>query len=526
MHKAAIYLRSSKDRSDVSIDAQRRELKELAKAKDLSVIEEFEDAVESGKDENRPGFQQLLMKIKSPQRRWDHLLALDTSRIARNQYLAHALHYECEKRGIKILYSKIPETGGVVDVMIRSVMQAFDQLHSLMSKEKGLAGMAENVKQGFRAGGRAPMGYLLKHFDTGAIRDGEAVKKSKLIPDPDKASLMRDYLQQRARGISRARAQSESGLKDLKATTLVGVEWNALTYAGHTVWNVQNEKLSSGGYKSGTKRKARTEWVMQNDTHEALITTEEAESVLLQLENSPHGKGARVRDSGFVLTGLMKNSKGDRWYGCDGIYYRINHGKRIPKDQLEKAIIGQIMSDLASKEFIQELTENTRRANPEPKRENLNLLTSQAADLQKQIERLGLILIQENSPPKFLVNQMKTLEEKLEETTEEIEQLKQENNAVCALSNITEADVEKIIQGLVKNTDLLDQGALKEFLRSVIDYILLDQRLLSDQEPVLTCELHYRINTGNNLASPRGSKPIAGNTITGQRSFETPLQRH
>lgn len=148
MDSAALYLRSSKDRHDVSLDAQRRELIALAKARNLTIVETFQDAVESGKDDQRPGFQTLLRRMKDKDRSWTFLLALDTSRIARNQYLAHALHFECEKRGIKVLYAKVPETNTVMDVVIRAVMQSFDELHSLMSKEKGLGGMAENVRQG------------------------------------------------------------------------------------------------------------------------------------------------------------------------------------------------------------------------------------------------------------------------------------------------------------------------------------------------------------------------------------------
>ena len=177
MQHAATYVRSSKDRHDISLDAQRRELSDLAKSRQLLIVEEFADAVESGKDDQRPGFQALLRRLKAPDRAWTYLLALDTSRIARNQYLAHALHYECEKRGIKVVYAKIPETNTIMDVVIRSVMQAFDQLHSLMSREKGLAGMAENVRQGWRAGGRAPIGYRLERVPTGAVRDGAPVAK-------------------------------------------------------------------------------------------------------------------------------------------------------------------------------------------------------------------------------------------------------------------------------------------------------------------------------------------------------------
>ena len=223
MLKGALYLRSSKDRSDVSIDAQRHELLGLAKSRQIVVVSEFSDAVESGKDDRRPGFQEMLAQLKAKDRKWNCLLALDTSRIARNQYIAHVFHYECEKRNIKVIYAKIPETGEGIDIVIRSIMQAFDQFHGIMSKEKGLAGMAENVRQGFRAGGSAPMGYDLEEFPTGAVRDGVPVTKTKLKPNAD-AEKIGTYLLLRADGYTRVKAKEIASLSSVNDTTLLGVE--------------------------------------------------------------------------------------------------------------------------------------------------------------------------------------------------------------------------------------------------------------------------------------------------------------
>ena len=61
--KAALYLRSSKDRADVSIDAQRRQLLALAATRNLIVVTEYVDSVESGKDTDRPGFQHLIARV-------------------------------------------------------------------------------------------------------------------------------------------------------------------------------------------------------------------------------------------------------------------------------------------------------------------------------------------------------------------------------------------------------------------------------------------------------------------------------
>jgi hypothetical protein len=63
MQRAVLYLRSSKDRHDVAIEVQRRELTELARARGYVVAGEFADVVESGKDEDRPGLQALLAEL-------------------------------------------------------------------------------------------------------------------------------------------------------------------------------------------------------------------------------------------------------------------------------------------------------------------------------------------------------------------------------------------------------------------------------------------------------------------------------
>lgn len=155
--RAALYLRSSKDRSDVSIDAQRRELAQIAAQRGYIVVAEFADAVERADDWDRPGFAKMLHALADPARQWKVLLVLDASRLARNDELLGAtIRHECKKRGVAIEYAKFPSINPISDLMVQSVDQMFARLHSMMSREKGLAGMAENIRQGYRAGGVAP----------------------------------------------------------------------------------------------------------------------------------------------------------------------------------------------------------------------------------------------------------------------------------------------------------------------------------------------------------------------------------
>src|SRR5690349_9433612 len=98
--QAALYLRSSKDRSDVSIDAQRRELARLAGERGYAVVEEYADVVESGKDDQRAGFQKLLKDLKARTRLWSAVIVYDTSRIARRRYISVNFDHDCQRLGV------------------------------------------------------------------------------------------------------------------------------------------------------------------------------------------------------------------------------------------------------------------------------------------------------------------------------------------------------------------------------------------------------------------------------------------
>ncbi|HNA86396.1 MAG: recombinase family protein [Rhodocyclaceae bacterium] len=495
MNKAALYLRSSKDRSDVSIDAQRRELSDLAKAKQLVVTEEFSDAVESGKDDQRPGFQALLRSLKDPKRSWDCILFLDTSRLARNQYLAHAFHFECERKGIKIIYAKVPETNTAMDTVIRAVMQAFDQLHSMMSREKGLAGMAENVKQGFRAGGRAPFGYKLEKIATGAIRDGEPVTKSRLMFD-ENAPKIGVYLKKRAEGVSRRIAADAAGLEQ-PASTLIGFEQNALVYAGHTVWNVNSERLAGGGYKGGMKRKPRSEWVIQHDTHEALISTEEAERLVAALERQ---RPTDYRtDGAYLLTGFLVDTDGKKWTGSGDGAYRLGKGKRIAQHLIESAVIERVIADVDSDAFVNDLLREAQKIDPVRPDERLPAIQRELNDISKKIGRCANLAAETDKPRVFL-DQIEVLERKREALLAEANGIDEEAKAIQALQALTKADIRSALSSLMEELRQEDRDALKEALSAIVEKITLDS-------VTLACQITYRLATGEIMASPRGFEP-------------------
>ena len=501
---AAIYLRSSKDRKDVSIDAQRRELQNLATSQGIIVVKEYSDVVESAKDENRPGFQRLLSDLKSSSRTWTTLLVVDTSRLSRRRYMAQVFKHEAKKRNIQILYSKLPESDPIADMVIVGVMEVFDELHSLMSKEKGLAGMAENVRQGYRAGGRAPKGYQLEKIPTGAIREGEAVTKSKLELSKD-APVIARYLKMRAQGISRTRILNELDL-GIAQTSVVDMEWNALTYAGHTVWNVRNEKTKGIGYKGGTKRKPRSEWIIAENTHKALITTEEAEMILAQLEQSSNSRGRRTPAS-YLLTGILKTPNGDPWYGNGHDSYapkvkQSTKNRQVSQQRLEKAVLTQVVKDLHSPTFVKTLTREATKYREAHRADPARDLRAEISEMERRISKMmGMASELENPAP--ALREIDKLEQARNVQLSEIRRLEAEYTAASMLDDISEAKVKQFLLGIAEDIDSLSKESLKEFLSNLIGQVTLDPATHE-------CQIDYRIavDLRNKVASPRGVEPL------------------
>lgn len=498
-NRATLYLRSSKDRSDVSIDAQRRDLQALAEKLNLIIVSEFSDAVESGKDNNRPGFQALFTEMCSSKRPWSKILVLDTARLSRRRVNAIVFEeIEAKRRNVSIIYKSLPDSDPITDMLLKSILQAMDEWHSLTSKQKGLAGMAENVKQGFRAGGRAPFGYDLEKFNTGAIRDGEPVTKTKLKPNAD-AKAIAEYLTDKASGVSRANSKKKTGIT-IPDTTLISIEWNALTYAGHTVWNVHNERTEDG-YATGAKRRPRNEWVIQKNTHEALITDNQAETILSKLIDK---NTRRSTPATYLLTGLLQTQDGQPWHGDGtGTYYRLGKGKKVRCDALDALVLRKIRDDIASPEFISRVTKAVKASlKPEMQASTEKELRSEFQRINKKIDSLAAMLA-DTSAPAAILRQIEKYEIERGSVLSKIENIEAQAAQAKVINLLTERDVRSAIEHNIDAIETLDRENLKEMLSKLIDSVILN--------PLdLTCSLNYRINLkrGDNMASPRGFDAI------------------
>ncbi len=504
---AAIYLRSSKDRSDMSISAQRRDLQKLAMDRRLEIVDEYTDVVESAKSEHRPSFQRLLADLKSTSRRWGTILFLDTSRLSRRRYVAQVFRHEARKRGVELVFAKVPETDAISQVILESVLEAMDEVHSLMSREKGLAGMAENVRQGYRAGGRAPRGYQLKTVGTGTVREGQVVTKSVLQPNGDASTVAR-YLKARAQGRPRPQIKRELSIP-WSYSSLIAMEWNALTYAGHTVWNRHNEVNPGGGYKGGKKMRPREEWHIKEDTHPALITQDEAEGLLEQLEHSAHGEAvsrARRGLSNHLLSGLLRTPDGRRWEGWSQNYrlkrVKGDKGRYVQKEAADRAVVDQIVADMSSEDFIDALYAEAKREARAVEPDRARPLREELRLVERQIEKAMSLALQLNNPAPAM-RKVNELEARRQTLNEEIAQIEQDGAVRDALGSMNREDVVQLVRTLAVEIGEAERPRLKGVLQAAVEQITLDPGNLH-------CRIHYRIAAGRTLdmASPRGFEPL------------------
>lgn len=292
------------------------------------------------------------------------------------------------------------------------------------------------------------------------------------------------------------------------ATTLIGIEWNALTYAGHTVWNVHAER-QGGGYVGGSKRRPRSEWVIQRDTHAALITDDEAEQLLGRLElqskaRTSKASAQRDRDSAALLGGLLYAPDGTKWWS-ESDRYRWEHNGRslsISRSAIEAQVIDQVLEDLASPGFAPALVHATRASlasDTDPTA--LRRISNEVTDLATQISRT-MDLATQLADPAPALRKVEELECRRAERALQLQQLQAEAERASWISKVGIADVARMLAGIAADAKEAGRGEmLRPVILSVVDRVEVDPQTLSGS-------ICYRVaapESGVKLASPQGS---------------------
>ena len=241
MINSLIIARSSMDRHEVSCSSQIHEMREelLKRGERIVKVLEFSKTTHTEFLED-PVFQDLLTEVKSKNRSWSKIWFYDTARVSRNRLKAQALKAFLKNHEVTVEFLKLPKTGiEAMDNVLEGILESFDQMLSDFSRAGAIRGQKQNIRDGYRAGGRPPFGYQLKKHSVAINRDKEEIYKTTLVPNPDTFVFAREFLQRRGRGESRRSIcrdfmergiKSPSGQKKWYSSSGKSIEENVLVY--------------------------------------------------------------------------------------------------------------------------------------------------------------------------------------------------------------------------------------------------------------------------------------------------------
>lgn len=489
--KAALYIRTSKEHiGGNSIDSQRKMLHDFATTRGLEVVAEYVDAATSGGGIKRQGLLDMYSDLCAADRAWDTLLVVDTARLARNVGIATAIRLAAKTHGVSILYSLFKDAQPN-DVFL-TVLHITDQIALEQCEIKCTGGVEVSLEQGYRGGGRAPRGYRLVNIRTGRITMGAPETKTRLEPNDD-AEVIGQYLKGRAAGRRRIDLKTELKLHYTQSS-LIDIEWNALTYAGHTVWNRHNPHIKGEGYKGGVKHRSLGEWKIIKNTHPALITEDEAERILAYLYATEYSVYSGRKESGnYLLAGFLTTSTGRNWQSDGHGFYRVHtddggKARSLKMQELEEMIFDWVAKDIVAKEFGSEV--HTRLDRSARKRSDASRgLLIRVLQLHAESARNAAVKMlggdRSEYPELQMLDHLQSPAKVTDRPGEMLVSLQSQATLDEELNAASEAEMQALMARISRQlSSRADNSQVKLLLSSLIEKIVLDPGMLA-------CEIHY-----------------------------------
>lgn len=179
---AVVYARYSSHRQgEQSIEGQLAEAKKYAETHCLTIIHEYIDRAQTGRNDNREQFQ--LMLADAAKRAFDALIVWKTDRIGRNKEEIALNKYHLKKNGVKIHYiaEMIPDTPE--GIILEAVIEGMAAYYSEQLSQNIRRGQRASAAKAQSTGGNRPLGYKTGP-DKRFIIDPETAPTVKLVYDP------------------------------------------------------------------------------------------------------------------------------------------------------------------------------------------------------------------------------------------------------------------------------------------------------------------------------------------------------
>ena len=477
---AVIYCRVSSARQaeeELPIQSQLDACRIKAEKLGAIVLDEFLDEGISAKNDKRPAFQSAIATCEASD--VDFFITWSTSRFARNKLDASLYKSKLKKCGTKMVYVTVEiDTESDEGFILDSISEMMDELYSRQVSKDTKRSLINNAKKGNRNGGRAPFGYDL-------VPNPENPKRRILAINENEAKVVRKIFDYKSKDLIGSKSIAlllneigftNRGKKWAKNTILYLL--NNEAYIGVTVFNRKNRLGGSN---------PESEWI-RTHSHESIISQEQFNRVKEMKKQETNNNQTSSSQSECLFTGLLKcecgakittetatgrGKKRYKYYVCSAQKSgkKKKHFDRIPTDEFDTWLMGNISKSIFNKETIAEIAQKTKlkiQNMDKTTASNVKLFTNQINKLKQEVENLWQEIESGNSPDsRKAFKRINEKDERIEILKEDLVKIKTPKE-LPNLSKVSPETITKFMEKMLKETSLAKK---RGFLSTFIDKI-------------------------------------------------------
>lgn len=406
--RAAGYVRVSTDRQmteGLSIQDQKAQIRRYADAKDIEIVEFFEEA-HTATEESRPQLQEMLFRARDPAHPYDYIIVYHTSRFARNNIERALTEKQLRRHDVAVLSVTLDVSGSEAQIdFIKTVIGGIDELHSRQIGENTVRCMKENARQGFFNGSKPPFGYDAISTD----QKSRSGFKKKLVVNAEEAAVVRRIFVLSAKGDNGRLLGVKSIASKLSKE---GISRRGRKWTLQEVHRTLRNTTYIGNYltfrRNAKERKdhPKSEWILSN------VPSIVDEDLFAEVQRTLGDRrisnpAAKAEQSRALLTGIAKcglcgcpmmivsgKSGQYRYYRCAGKQKTDVSECRcpnVPQKQLEEAVLKSVVDCLLTPATIVEAmgrVNDWAASKRQSAQQNVMLLRRQHGAIQEKLSRL------------------------------------------------------------------------------------------------------------------------------------------
>ena len=303
--KAALYVRVSTNHQidKDSLPFQRQELENYSKyVLGIDDFEIFEDAGYSGKNTDRPKFQEMMTRTRGGE--FTHILVWKIDRVSRNLKDFTEMYDELKKCNVTFISKNEQfDTSTAMGEAMLKIILVFAELERKLTAERVYGVMLSRAEKGLWNGANVPLGYKWSEEKKFPVICDEESKIIQFIYD--------SYEHTKSTGEVKRRLEME-GIKTKRnghwtTKTIADVIRNPF-YIGTYRYNYR--------YTPHGKIRPEAEWIVVKDNHPAIISKKQFNKVNAIMDKNAHGRGSdrTLKSHIHVFKGLVSCGKCNKNY--------------------------------------------------------------------------------------------------------------------------------------------------------------------------------------------------------------------